>query len=127
MRSMDIIERTINIMMPGVDGIEDRKKLMADLRNNPPANIGGMQVTKLRDYKAGTELDVAEGKITEMELSGSDVLIFVLEDGCKLAVRPSGTEPKIKMYVLARGCNKAECESRAEACNISAKALGERI
>ena len=120
-------ERTINIVMPGVDGIEDRKKLMADLRKNPPVNIGGMQVTKLRDYKSGTELDIASGTATELELSGSDVLVFVLEDGCKLAVRPSGTEPKIKMYVLAHGSNKAECESRAEACNIAAKALGERI
>ncbi len=119
-------ERTVNIVMPGVDGIEDRKKMMSGLREDPPESIGGMRVTKLRDYKSGTELDIVSGEMLEMELSGSDVLIFVLEDGCKLAVRPSGTEPKIKVYVLACGNSKIESDSRAEACYAFAKALSER-
>jgi len=116
-------ERTINIVMPGVDGIEDRRKMMAALRKEPPKSVGGMRVTMIRDYKVGTELDVSSGEITKMELSGSDVLVFVLEDGCKLAVRPSGTEPKIKMYILARGNSEDECNSRLEACSASAEAL----
>ncbi len=118
-------EHTINVVMPGVDGIEDRKKMMAGLREKPPISIGGMKVTKLRDYKAGTELDTADGEVTEMELCGSDVLIFVLEDDCKLAVRPSGTEPKIKMYILARGGSKEECDSRVEACTAWAKSCAD--
>lgn len=119
-------EYTINVVMPGVDGIEDRKRMMAALRENPPAVIGGMRVGFVRDYKSGTELDIANGKIRKMPLEGSDVLIFVLEDGCKLAVRPSGTEPKIKMYILARGGTKEECRRRVEECTASAKALAEK-
>ena len=118
-------EETINVVMPGVDGIEDRKRMMANLREKPPLSIGGMQVTGLRDYKSGIELDVASGKTSEMTLKGSDVLIFVLEDGCKLAVRPSGTEPKIKMYILARGSSAEECGNRVEACVKSANSLAE--
>lgn len=118
-------ERTVNIVMPGVDGVEARKRMMTRLREAPPERIGDLRVTKIRDYKTGTELDIENGETEELELSGSDVLIFILEDGCKLAVRPSGTEPKIKMYILACGSSKAECENRVEACTASAKALSE--
>ena len=119
-------EHTINVVMPGVDGIEDRKRMMAALRENPPKSIGGMRVTLVRDYKVGTELDITSGEVGDMSLNGSDVLIFVLEDGCKLAVRPSGTEPKIKMYILIRGSSKEECKDRVEACVVSANALADK-
>lgn len=118
-------EKTISIVMPGVDGIEDRKAIMAKLRKEPPVEIGGMCVTRIRDYLSGVERDTESGETIPMALSGSDVLIFVLEDGCRLAVRPSGTEPKIKLYVLARGSERALCDSRAEACAETARHLAE--
>ncbi len=118
-------EKTINIYMPGVDGVEDRKRLMAHLRETIPEQIGGMNVTKVRDYKTGTEYDTTNGENSAMELVGSDVLIYVLEDSCKLAVRPSGTEPKIKMYILACGKDREECERRVVDCAASAELLAE--
>ncbi|MBR3559984.1 MAG: phospho-sugar mutase [Oscillospiraceae bacterium] len=105
-------EKTLNLVMPGVDGVEKMAKLMADLRANPPKEIAGVKVVARRDYKTGVETDTLTGKTSEMELKGSNVLRYHTEDGTAVIVRPSGTEPKVKVYVLTQGKDPAERDER---------------
>ena len=105
-------EETLNLVMPGVDGLARMQKLMDDLRQNPPAEIGGTAVLKLRDYLSGTLSVMGLGKVGETEISGSNVLYFELADGSAFIVRPSGTEPKIKVYILARGQSAEDCAEK---------------
>ena len=114
------------IQEPGADGVEKRGALMTSLRAEPPREVGGIPVTAVRDYADGTETELTSGLRSEMELKGSDVLIYLLADGSKLAVRPSGTEPKIKMYVLVRGESREDCARKAEACAETARQLARR-
>lgn len=107
-------EKTLNLVMPGLDGLAKMKKLMEDLRAKPLTEIAGTAVTGRKDYADGTETDVSTGKVSEMELKGSNVLKYKLADGTDLVVRPSGTEPKVKVYILASGADKAECEEKIE-------------
>ena len=103
-------ERTLNLVMPGLDGLSRMKALMIDLRENTPAEIGTSKVVAVCDYLDGTR-KTASGTET-MELSGSNVLSFELEDGTTILVRPSGTEPKVKVYILAKGESKADCDAK---------------
>ncbi len=105
-------EKTHNLVMPGLDGLEKMAKLMSDLRSDPPAEIAGVTVIERRDYLEGTEFDTDTGKITPMELKGSNVLRFLLTDGTAIIVRPSGTEPKIKVYILTQGKDAQERDER---------------
>jgi phosphoglucomutase len=105
-------EKTMNLMMPGLEGLADMKKLMEALRKKPPAQIAGSTVSVIKDYDSGTALDTATGKKTAMELSGSNVLRFETEDNTVLIVRPSGTEPKVKVYILANGKSREECDEK---------------
>ena len=105
-------EKTLNLMMPGLDGLEKMKTLMRRLREKHPGQIGGEKIVSVRDYLSGTQTDTETGQKQKMELSGSDVLTFVLADATLFIVRPSGTEPKIKVYLLARGENAADCRDR---------------
>ena len=93
-------EKTHNLVMPGLDGLKDMAELMKNLRENPPADIGGVKVVTRKDYSNGSVVDCATGETSTMELSGSNVLRFELADGTSVIVRPSGTEPKIKVYIL---------------------------
>ena len=101
-------EKTHNLVMPGLDGLADMAKLMKSLRENPPAEISGVKVTQFKDYADGSVVNCADGTRTAMELSGSNVLRFELADGTSIIVRPSGTEPKIKVYVLTKGADAPE-------------------
>ena len=103
-------EKTLNLVMPGLDGLAKMKKLMADLREKPLTEIAGVKVVLRKDYADGTETNVETGAVTEMELKGSNVLKYKLADGTDLVVRPSGTEPKVKVYILASGATKAEAD-----------------
>ena len=106
------MEKTLNLVMPGLDGLEKMKQLMASLRAKPPREIGGAAVMGMRDYQSGT-VSVAElGVVGKTHIAGSNVLYFELEDGTAFIIRPSGTEPKIKVYILAQGPDSADCESR---------------
>jgi len=105
-------ERTMNLVMPGLDGITKMRELMAGLRNDPPTQIAGVDVVMRRDYESGIELDVKTGLSVEIELSGSNVLRYGLSDGTAVIVRPSGTEPKVKVYILTSGETKQECEDK---------------
>jgi phosphoglucomutase len=105
-------EKTHNLVMPGLDGLEKMAALMADLRKAPPAEIAGVKVLARRDYKDGTETEVATGKVSPIDLKGSNVLRYALEDGTVILVRPSGTEPKIKVYILTQGKDAQERDER---------------
>ena len=101
-------EQTHNLVMPGLDGLEKMAALMKELRENPPAEIAGVEVAVRKDYKDGSVVCCKTGAVSEMELSGSNVLRFELADGTVILVRPSGTEPKIKVYILTKGADAAE-------------------
>ena len=107
-------EKTHNLVMPGLDGLEKMAKLMRDLRANPPREISGVKVAQWKDYSDGSVVDVETGAKSQMELSGSNVLRYELADGTTILVRPSGTEPKIKVYVLTRGKDIAERDANLE-------------
>ena len=100
-------EKTFNLVMPGLDGLADMAKLMKSLRETPPAQIAGVDVVQFKDYLDGSVTALATGEKTTMELSGSNVLRFELADGTSVIVRPSGTEPKIKVYILTKGDDAA--------------------
>jgi phosphoglucomutase len=107
-------ERTLNLVMPGLDGLKKMAQLMAGLREKPPVEIAGVAVTEQKDYQDGSVVCVACGERSQMELSGSNVLRYEMADGTSLIVRPSGTEPKVKVYILANGANQAACSEKVE-------------
>ena len=105
-------ERTMNLVMPGLDGLKKMADLMAGLRKAPPTEIAGVAVRQQKDYQDGSVVNVADGSRETMELSGSNVLRYEMADGTSLIVRPSGTEPKVKVYILANGESKADCDEK---------------
>jgi len=107
-------EKTLNLVMPGLDGIARMRDLMAGLRENPPREIAGIAVTARRDYQTGIETDVKTGATAPIELSGSNVLRFTMEDGTIAIVRPSGTEPKVKVYIMTSAETRKECNEKLD-------------
>jgi phosphoglucomutase len=105
-------EKTLNLVMPGLDGLKKMADLMAGLRAKPPVEIAGVAVREQKDYQDGSVVRVSDGVRSTMELSGSNVLRYEMADGTSLIVRPSGTEPKVKVYILANGENKAVCDEK---------------
>ena len=100
-------EETVSLVMPGIDGLRNMERLMTLLRENPPTAIEDTAVVSRRDYESGIQYD--GNNETRLPLSGSNVLRFDLSDGTVILIRPSGTEPKIKVYILARGVSKQDC------------------
>ena len=107
-------EKTHNLVMPGLDGLEKMASLMQSLRENPPAEIAGTKVVVRKDYTDGSVIDCLSGAVSQMELRGSNVLRFELSDGTTILVRPSGTEPKIKVYILTMGKDAQERDENLE-------------
>ena len=105
-------EKTLNLVMPGLDGLKKMADLMAGLRAQPPVEIAGVAVREQKDYQDGSVVRVSDGVRSAMELSGSNVLRYEMADGTSLIVRPSGTEPKVKVYILANGESKAACDEK---------------
>ena len=116
-------EETINLYMYGVDGLGEMRALMASLRENPPAEVGGVPVARVRDYQTGDVRIPGLGIVEKTAISGSNVLYFDLTDGSALVVRPSGTEPKIKMYVLARDESAEGASTKRERFAAYARSL----
>ena len=110
--------------MPGLDGLAKMKALMDDLRSNPPETIAGEEVIRLRDYLDGSITVAGLGKIDRTPFWGSNVLYFELADGSTFIVRPSGTEPKIKVYLLVRGKNADDALKKVEKLTAYAEELG---
>jgi phosphoglucomutase len=92
-------EGLVNLVRKGQKGEQEIKAMMEKFRNNPPAEIGGSKVIRALDYKTLKEKNISSGKESTLDFPKSDVLQFYLEDGSKVSVRPSGTEPKIKFYI----------------------------
>ncbi len=118
-------EETVNLVMTGVDGPERMAALMSRMRSQTPVQIAGAHVIRMRDYQEGTVTVPGLGTVGHTEIAGSNVLYFELEDGTSFIVRPSGTEPKVKLYVLARGEDEESCAAMVKACVAYAKSLGE--
>jgi len=91
-------EHLIAIVKKGMDGAEQIKQIMVDLRNSPFTEIDGSRVEFLCDYQSSIQKNLITGEETVMDIPKSNVLIYHTEDGTKIAARPSGTEPKIKFY-----------------------------
>ena len=115
-------EGVIDIYMEGLDGIEKRRRLMQSLRENPPIDFAGYRVCRIGDYKEGFFTDLASGKKESTNLPASDVLYFVLENEDKIIVRPSGTEPKVKMYFLTHGEERVSLLEKLDAYKADALA-----
>lgn len=92
-------EALISIVKKGKKGAEEITEMMKELRNTPYSSMGGSTVVKIEDYAKGKATNLADGSSTSLDIPKSNVLIFYTEDGCKIAARPSGTEPKIKFYI----------------------------
>ena len=111
-------EKTISVTLSGVDGAEQIKAIMAKFRNNAPKEWNATAITVVEDFKAQTAT-AADGTITNLTTPPSDVLKYTLADGSWIAVRPSGTEPKIKFYIAVVG--ETNEESQAKIANIEAE------
>jgi phosphoglucomutase len=91
-------ERLINIVRKGKEGADEIRAMMNGYRNNPPLAINNSRVIQINDYEKLISQDKVKGTTVKIDLAKSDVLQFFLDDGSKISVRPSGTEPKIKFY-----------------------------
>ncbi len=119
----DYQEKTLNLVMPGLDGLKKMADLMASLRSQPPVEIAGVAVKEQKDYKDGSVVNVETGEKTFMELTDSNVLRYEMADGTSVIVRPSGTEPKVKVYILANGESKAACAEKVAKYTLWAEGL----
>lgn len=102
------------ISLKGIEGLEKIQKIMEYFRNNTPAEFAGSKVLSVRDYKADTIRDMASGEVKPTGLPSSNVLYYDLEDQAWLCVRPSGTEPKIKLYYGVKGTSLADADEKSE-------------
>ncbi len=119
-------EETVNLYMYGVDGLREMAALMEALRKAPPAEVAGIPVSRVRDYLSG-DIRLPDGSLDgKTAIAGSNVLYFELSDGSNLVVRPSGTEPKIKMYVLARAGSAEEADGKKQRIADFARHLADR-
>lgn len=112
-------EVTVNVVKPGKSGADEIKAMMENFRANPPKELGGSPIILTKDYKVLKQTDNA-GNVSDLDMpETSNVIQYFCEDGTKVSVRPSGTEPKIKFYIEAKGTMRcAGCYSSANASAI---------
>ena len=114
-------ETGLSVVLPGKDGVEKMQAIMAGLRQTPPAELAGLRVTAVRDFLRGVR---TEGEKEEpLDFPKSNVLYFELEGGNWVCIRPSGTEPKIKLYIATRAQDQAAADERNAALSSAAKAM----
>ncbi len=116
-------EKTLNLSMPGLDGLAKMKQLMESLRSEPPKAIGGFEVSCALDYLYGTVHDLKTGQVADKKLPKSNMIIFELIGGTNFIVRPSGTEPKVKVYIMAEGESAEACDDKISKCEAFARSL----
>jgi len=116
------LEHVESASMPGMDGVKKMNELMAAIRKNPPREIGGVKVDAVLDFLKGTKTE-ADGTVTKLPYTQSDVLYFSLASGGFVCIRPSGTEPKIKLYVNVSHKDKAKAEALLKKVADSARKL----
>lgn len=92
-------EHLISMTKKGIEGAQEIKQMMVDARNNPLRQVNGSKVIRIEDYQLSISKDLVSGKESVIDIPKSNVLIYYTEDGSKIALRPSGTEPKIKFYI----------------------------
>lgn len=107
-------EKPIALVLEGIEGKKRIERMMAAYRRDFPVQVGGVKLVKYIDYKEGKEHDLISGQTCESKIPKSDVLRFFLEDGSWYAVRPSGTEPKIKIYIYSNGKSIQESDNKLE-------------
>ncbi len=120
-------ETVTSINLGGVEGAAQIKKVMADLRSSSPEEVGGVKVVEARDYSADVIKDLTTGETKPTGLPKSNVLYYVLEDGTWFCVRPSGTEPKIKVYFGASGDTMDEAAAKAGKASDGILAIVDKI
>ena len=115
-------EKTISVTLSGVDGAEQIKAIMAKFRNNAPKEWNATAITVVEDFKAQTAT-AADGTVTNLTTPPSDVLKYTLADGSWIAVRPSGTEPKIKFYIAVVGDSNEDAQAKIAAIEAEISAF----
>lgn len=108
------LNTVLNFGFEGASGMQKMADMMNDLRVNPPKEIAGAPVVKMSDYKLSVTKDTVTGEESEIKLPKSNVLSFIMPDNSKVIVRPSGTEPKIKVYITACGNSREESTAKSE-------------
>ena len=104
-------EKTISVTLSGVDGAEQIKAIMSKFRDNAPKEFNATAITVTEDFKAQTATD-SDGNVTKLTTPPSDVLKYTLADSSWIAVRPSGTEPKIKFYIAVVGDSSQDAQAK---------------
>ena len=112
-----------SITLKGIEGLEKIQTILNNLRQNPPAEIGGYRVLSARDYKADTVMDMETNEVTPTGLPNSNVLYYDLNDDAWVCVRPSGTEPKIKIYYGIKGTSLEDADEKSAALGAEVKKL----
>ena len=112
-------EALVNLVRKGAEGEQQIKAMMGKFRTSSPVEIASQKVVRVLDYKTRQETNLISGEVRVIELPASDVLQFYTEDGSKISVRPSGTEPKIKFYISVHGIltSKEDFELAKQALN----------
>ena len=116
-------EKLVALKKEGKSGAEEIARMLKNLRENPPAVLGGSPVTMIKDYRSGESKEIASGKITEIDLPSSNVLQFFTEDGSIVSARPSGTEPKVKFYCSVNEPLKDKAAFKATEEKLDAKLM----
>ncbi|HEY5508851.1 MAG TPA: phospho-sugar mutase [Paludibacter sp.] len=119
-------EKGISVVRKGKSGAEEIAQMMKDFRNNPPKEIAGSKVSVIKDYETLKLTNIATGAVSDLVMPAtSNVLQYFTEDGTKISVRPSGTEPKIKFYVEVRGtmASRADYNAADAAANVKIEAV----
>ena len=115
-------EALVNVVRKGREGAEEIKKMMSDFRNNPVKELAGSKVVLVKDFQEQTAWDLVKDEKAEMtDIPKSNVLIYYTEDGTKVAIRPSGTEPKIKFYFSAKSNILSESEYAGQVDKLNHK------
>lgn len=118
-------ENVVSVTMEGIEGIAKIKAIMENVRANPPKVFGGKKVLAVRDYKTSKRVDLVSGEESVITLPQSNVIYLELEDNNNFIIRPSGTEPKIKLYCLLSGKDKEEADALLEAVKNDIKTITE--
>ncbi len=116
-------EKVESVVMEGISGLSKIQEIMENIRKNPPKTVVGKQVIAVRDYQSSVRTDLLTGEKTEILLPKSNVIYLELEDNNNFVIRPSGTEPKIKLYCLLKGNSPEEAERLAELAKEDIKEL----
>ena len=122
-------EKSISITKPGKSGAEEIKAMMENFRKNPPKEIAGSPVILTKDYASLKQID-GKGNVSDIDMPAtSNVLQYFTEDGTKVSVRPSGTEPKIKFYVEVKGVlkDRSEYDAVNEKAEEKVKAVADSL